>query len=65
MPRVRLTKIIPYAAQEIKLTHFCVMLKSNDRYTVIDLENDNVLIDGMTESFKQRLIDKGLLHVEG
>lgn len=65
MPRCWLSKDVKLNGQTVKARSPGVLLKCGDRWTVVDPSNDNVLIDGMTTGFKQRLIDKGLLYVEG
>jgi hypothetical protein len=63
MPAVVLTKIAFVNKQQVAAGAFGMMLKEGDRWTVIDLSNDNELIAGMTDSFKDTLIEKGLLRI--
>ena len=61
MPLCRLKKTVYINGQAVEGFSFAVLLQEGDRWSVYDPGTENELVKGMTESFKELLIRKGLL----
>lgn len=61
MPRISLTKRVTLAGKVIECRSPGILLREGERYSVIDPANNNELISGMTASFRDMLISKGLM----
>lgn len=63
MPRCTIYQKFTSNDQVIITGRQAVILSFGDKFAVIDPANDNVLIDGMTSSFKSLLEERGWLYV--
>jgi hypothetical protein len=63
MPRVNLIKVIPVDGEALIMRSPGVLIRENERWSVIDPANNNDLIKGMTPAFRDRLIRHGLMEI--